>query len=366
MSTLIMSSLVAAAISYLPLPDSTSTATAEKPEYSNGVSIVDRADFFSTDAKKQALQTIRQLRRDKQVEVRVETYEELPPEKAAEVRGMSARERAVFFQQWLKELAKREQANGVFILICKEPSHLRVGISTELHRRGFTDDERDAISERLLNGFREKDYDKGLLDAIAYIDTAAGRASSAKSGASSPVPTRSEPRADQSRPGTRRESSGIGAGLGGLICLGVVGFIVVMVVMMVARMFRRSPAAGGYGQPMQGPQGYGGYQGGYGGPMGGGGGGMFGGLMSGIGGALLGNYMYDRWNQPTGHSGHQPPDAGSTAAGGQMMDDPNRYEDFSSSGGDFGDSGGGGFGGGDSGGGDYGGGDSGGDGGGDF
>jgi len=344
---------------FLPL-DAPAGSKASAPASRTNSPIVDRAGFFSPAAEQEAVREIERLKREKQVEVRVETFESVPDGQASKVEGMSSRERAEFFSNWLKEIAREEQAKGVLILICKEPSHLRVGISKELYRRGFGDQQRGVISERLLRGFRSKDYDRGLSDAIAYIQSTADRSSAegAAAAGGGQVARRQAPRGQQS----------MGSGIGGLLCVGLVIFLGVMVVMSLVRMFRRPQVPqgyGGYGHPGQGPQGYGQQYpgqysgGGYGSPAGGwGGGGMFGGLMSGLGGALLGNYLYDRWNTPSGGAGHTPMDPG--AGAGPMYDD-SRYQDFTSSGGDFGDSGGGDFGGG----GDWGGGD-GGDGGGDF
>ncbi len=364
----VTTSLVAAAIfAFLPLDGKTEPGANARRSAAGTDSkalIQDRAGFFSDEAEAEALQAIERLRRDEGVEVRVETFDSVPSEKAANVGDMPARERAEFFANWLKELARERQAKGVLILICKEPSHLRVGISKELYRRGFGDQQRSEINERLLRGFRQKEYDRGLSDTIAYIQSTADRATEPGAAAA--------PAGREGRRPAPRAQEGIGSGLGGWLCVGLVGFMIVMLVMSVIRMFRRPQMApGGYGQyghPAHGPQGYGGQYnqpgyGGYGAPGGGLGGGMFGGLMSGLGGALLGNWLYGRYagggSQPGAGSGPMSPGAGA----GPMHDDT-RYQDFTSSGGDFGDSAGGDWGGGgDYGGGDFGGGD---DGGGDF
>src|SRR5688572_9494497 len=124
-----------AAFAFLPLESPTSSKQSV-PASRTDAPIVDRAEFFSPAAEQEALREIERLKREKQVEVRVETFESVPDGPASKLEGMSSRERAEFLSNWLKEIAREEQAKGVLILICKEPSHLRVGISKELYRRG--------------------------------------------------------------------------------------------------------------------------------------------------------------------------------------------------------------------------------------
>jgi uncharacterized protein len=240
---------------------------------------------------------------------------------------MSAKERGEFFASWLKKLAQEEKAKGVFVLICREPSHLRIGVSKELHNRGFTDADRDAATDKLISAFKAKEYDRGLQNALGSIRTTADRKLKAtaaqpdKAHAAPPVPPNS------------------GMGLTGWLCLGIAGLIAVMAIIGLVGMFFR----GGSGAAAPGTPGYGG--GGFGG------GGLMGGLLSGLGGALLGNWIYDQWS---GRSAHAGDDIGSSDHTTSSGHDDN-YQDFNSSGGDFGDSGGGDFGGGDFGGGDGGG-----------
>jgi uncharacterized protein len=264
---------------------------------------------------------------------------------------MAPRERGEYFANWLKELAVERQAKGVFILICRQPSHLRAGVSKELHRRGFTEVHRDTISQRMLAAFKEKEYDRGLEQALAYIRETAE--SELKAAGAVPVGGQTTEQHRQQPPAAAGRQNNA---LWGLACLAIGGLAVVMLIFTVVRMLFRSMTGGGTpgygGAPNPGGYGAGGYGPGYGGGWGGGGGGMFGGLLSGLGGALLGNWMYDRWAGHGGGFGGTPMGPNDTAGGG-AIDDNRNYQDFGSSGGDFGDSGGGDFGGGDSGGGDF-------------
>lgn len=291
--------------------------------------VVDRAKFFSADAIKQAEDAILELERKHQLDVRVETYQTVPDDQVERVKGMSAKERGEFFARWLRNLAQESKAKGLFILVCREPSHLRIGVGKELHARGFSDTERDAATDKLIAAFKEKEYDRGLKDALDSIRASADR--KLRAAAAMPGKTPNEPPASAF------------PAWAGWLCLGIGGLVAIgAILLVVSSLFR---GTGGAAAP-------GGYGGGFGG-----GGGILGGLLSGFGGALLGNWMYDQWSGRSAHAGE--PDSGTPDHAAGSHDD--NYQDFSSSGGDFGDSGGGDFGGGD-----FGGGDSGGGGGGDF
>lgn len=310
----------------------------------SGKELTDGGKFFSAEAKQQALERIGELEKKHDLEIDIETFATVPNGQADRVKAMSEKERNAYFSEWLKTLAHKEHANGIFILICREPSHLRVGVSKSLHKRGLTDRDRDAIAA----AFRDKKFDEGLMAAISQIGLSAQQLSKA---GTSPIATQ--------RPSSPMAPAASGSmNWGGLVCLGVAALLLVFVVASVIGAFFRGGSSGG----MPG-QGYGGgFGGGYGGGMGGG---LLGNLLGGFGGAMLGNWVYDQWSGG-GHAHAGEP--GAPTSFGDSSGDSN-YQDFGSSGGDFDSSGGTfGSGGGDfgGGGGDFGGGDFGGDSGGDF
>lgn len=327
------------------------------PGRTAGPEIADQADFFSQRAERQAASLMDELQRKHGVEVRIETFNQPPGGQADRVKSMSARERGQFFQDLLKRLARERRAKGIFLLVSREPSHLRMGVSQELHQRGFTDADRDAAVDAMMSAFREKDYDRGLISALETIRSRAQRglqvAAAPPLGSGSKMRT---PPAPAGTPATGAADSPL-FGIGGWLCMGVGALVVMMLlVSIVSALFRRNgmtPAGAG------GPGGYPG-QGGYmgqGGNSGGGGwgGGMLGGALSGLGGALLGNWVYDQFSGRSAHAGY--PDSGHASPPMQGAPPAEHYDDFRSGGGDFGDSGGGDFGGGNFGGGGDGGGD---------
>src|SRR5207245_2649483 len=75
---------------------------------------------------------------------------------------------------------------------------------------------------------------------------------------------------------------GVGSGIMGLICFGIVAALGIWLVIGLIRAFTGSMGGGGYGSG-----------GGYG-PVYGGGGGFMSGLMGGLFGAAAGSFLYDR------------------------------------------------------------------------
>ena len=325
--------------------------------------------LFRSDAVNEADQIIRQINSRHQRDVLVETIPSVPSDMQV---PQQAQERTRFFEQWADRRASQQGVNGVYVLICKNPSHLQAAVGNATAQRLFTVSDRDELGRRMVAAFKAHEYDQGLLNGVRFIEQqmdahvqAAGtsqyygnsRSSTPPAGPYGGYPTRTNPpRGDMSW------------GFGSLACVIVA---VILGIILLRGLFGRR--GGTYGQPGgYYPPGGGAYPpaggypppGGYG--YGGGGGGFGRGFLGGLLGGAIGGYAADKWeqrNQQQG-GGYAPPPAG---GGGGADYNPGPDTSFSSSGGDFGgggsDASSGGGGGGDFGGG--GGGDFGGGGGGD-
>jgi uncharacterized protein len=262
---------------------------------------------------------------------------------------MDRAERARFFEKWARERATAEHVRGIYILITKEPGHVQVEEDRKTREQGFGTTERNELRDKLLEGFRHKDYDKALVDGVDYV----GR--TLKSKLKLHAEAEGAPVSGQHH-GAQRDHRGLDSpqparGMGWL------GWIVVALVVLLGIRLIGALFGGGMG---------GGYGGGYG-P--GGGGGLLGGLMTGLLGAVAGNWLYHTFFDSPVHAGESGWSGGHDEHGGS---DDGAGQDFEGSGGDFddrddggdgdfgdsgsADSGGGDFGGGDFGGGDFGGG----------
>jgi uncharacterized membrane protein YgcG len=356
--------------------------------------VKDEAGFFSETAIRKANDAMRDIERRFHKDFVIETFRTPPDEQADKVRNMAKAERERFFNEWAVRRAREETVNGIYVLICKEPGHLEVEVGNKTRQEAFTLANRDHLRDLLAERFRDKEYDRGLLDAVDYVGKTLEHNEGGHPSGRAEVPP--------AGPGPAEPPRGVQpGGLSWLLWAGIIGLGVILVLAVLfgailSAFNRRAPGygpgapGGGYGYGPAPAPGYG-----YGGP-GGGGGGFFSSLAGSLFGAAAGNWVYDRFFR--GDQGHQG--SWSQPSGGTPASSPGPEErdtDYSGAGADFpdssgsagspepsgggselgegnffggGDAGGGGaeFGGGDSGGGggDFGGGDSGGGGGADF
>lgn len=316
----------------------------------------DQAGFFSADAIKKAEQTIAGIQRRGGRKVVVETFQTLPPELKS---SYSNARKNQFYQSWIEERGKAT-GSDIHILAVREPAHLEVGANTATRQRAFTPSDHQATSRAMLERFRAKRFDDGLLEGLAMIaatleergansPNADRGANAGNTGANPNTPV--SPSAPAPRETPRAiPTGGIcgGGGIGGWLCLIIGALAIVTIVRRIAGA-RRSVGYGGRpnydprtGQPYYPPGG------------GGGGGGFGSGMLGGLLGGILGGAAYDHF---LGGHGNQasaatpPPDPTPFGGGGGGGGDVSSGGDFGSSdfssGGDFGGGGGGGdFGGG--------------------
>lgn len=334
-------------------------ASSAAPAASLGVR--DDAKFFSPAAVSQAEQTIRQINQKHHRDVLVETIASVPADQQDQLQQLG---KTKFFQNWADQRALQQGVRGVYILICRQPSHLQVaaGNVTEAHQ--FTVADRDELSRMLLASFKQEDFDGGLIQGVNFIQqrmdanapASGSGAAAAQTGTGTSAPLPSGNTGQTNYPSVPHGQTSWG--LGGIACA-IIGVIVI--IMLIRGVMGR--AGGGYGRPggYYPPGGGGGYPqgggyppqgGGYGYGGGGGGGSGFGrGFLGGLLGGAVGGYAADKWMHGQQQGGGAVPPTG---AGGGAFDPGNQADtSFNSTGGDFGspDAGSGGGGGGDFGGG---------------
>lgn len=329
------------AVCLVPLAFATSASAAD---------IDDQGSFFSETALQQANRQIAELQQKHNIDLRIETFRHVPADKTDAVARMEKGARDKYFVEWMQSRAKATKSTGIFILICKQPGHVEVGISSQLRKRGFGLAERSALRDQLLTSFRSKNYDAGLTGAVGSVVKTASKIKPQAQGAAEhrrPAPAPAPvPQAEKKSP------------FGSLLIIAVIAIAGIWLLTAIVRAF-----SGNHGAASP--------PGGMGGMGMGGGGSMFGSLMTGMFGAMAGHWIYDSFfggNQA--HAQDQFHDGGDFGGSGgdDFQGSGGDFDSDDSGGGDFGgdDFGGGGdFGGDDFGGGDFGGGDFGG-GGGDF
>lgn len=128
----------------------------------------DDANFFGADAAQKANKELRELSKKVGKDIVVETFPSVPGEQKEKVAAMSKEERNAFFQKWAHDRMQAEKINGVYILICKQPSNLQVRASESVQGK-FNNEAVNELVKQLLKDFGEKKYDEGLENAIKYI-----------------------------------------------------------------------------------------------------------------------------------------------------------------------------------------------------
>lgn len=293
-----------------------SRAHALTPEVRDG------AGFFKPETVARANEIIKEVEQRYKKDLLVETVPHVPERERQEATSSDPHVKDRFFVDWADRRARDEGVNGIYVLITREPGHVEVAVGNRT-RTEFPDEERHRLVEILLNHFKKKEYDEGLLEAVRYVQSTLA-AHTRVGGA---------PSAGSEHPGLSHETRGIEASWGLWHWLGL-GLAVLFGVWLLSAVVRA--LAGGGGQPggYTGPGGSAGY-----GPAGPGGG-FFPSLMGGLFGAVAGSWLYDRFfsgesvsaaAEPTLDSAPAPEDTDYTAEGG----------DFDTTGSSGGDSGGG-------------------------
>ena len=359
--------------------------------------IKDEGGFFSAAALDQANAGIRDIRRRFARDILIETFKDVPPERAKGVNLDDPVSRRKFFAAWAADRQKSAKLDAISLLVCKKPMSLQVAVGPKTKAK-FSDADRDKLVGILIGKFKANDYDAGLAEGLTFISAAlkATQFLKAKGEATGHTGTGSDfgkqvavagptnGKKDKSKnkntavaqgngsvPKEKPKQSGVKdfmeREVGGFkmewLIWGILGLLALWIFIGVLRaLFARKPTyypppqqSAGYAgsrAPMQGQQpGYGGHPQGAPGPYyggapagggggGGGGGGFFSGLLGGMFGAAAGSWLYSRF---AGHSGTTS-FGGAASAGHSGSTSPQvtgspgtQGTGYSSSGGDFGE-----------------------------
>src|SRR5262249_35402721 len=201
--------------------------------------INDNAGFFSPKAVENAEAEIAALHRKYDKELKIETFAEIPAERK---KDYNADEKAKFFDKWARQRATELKVDGIYILICKSPSYLEVEVGNKTEKAGFSPAERKKLRDKLVERFKDKEYDKGLAETVEYVgDRYATHFKDKETATTSQSGGSATP---------NRKGGGLVGNWMGLICVGV---LLLLGVWVVIGLIRAMSGGGGYGG------GYGGY-----------------------------------------------------------------------------------------------------------
>lgn len=133
--------------------------------------VQDGAGLFSAEAVRRADQEIHEISRLYHKNVRVETFHSPSALKTWVLQLKKPENRARFYEDWARELARKAGPDSLVILVCREPAPLQVEIAAGRHLSGkaLPAEDRSHIRDALLAGLNGGDNDQALLTAIHRV-----------------------------------------------------------------------------------------------------------------------------------------------------------------------------------------------------
>lgn len=127
----------------------------------------DKGKFFSKGAIEKANKKIRDIYEKYKKDVVIAT---LPALSAEQIKRVEDEGRNKFFAKEAQRSAAAMGLNGILVVVVKKPTHLQVHMDPDTQKKAFTAGHRKTLTEKFVAAFKEDDFDKGLADALAFID----------------------------------------------------------------------------------------------------------------------------------------------------------------------------------------------------
>jgi uncharacterized membrane protein YgcG len=144
--------------------------SAASPAWAVVPEVQDGAGFFKPETIAKVNDALADIGKKHKKDLLIETYATVPPDKVAAVKAMDKEARTQFFQDWGNSRARRRRVDGIYVLITKEPGHIQVEVGRETQKAAFTTKDRDRLRDILIEAFQKKEYDRGLLDAVQFVE----------------------------------------------------------------------------------------------------------------------------------------------------------------------------------------------------
>ncbi len=151
--------------------ESTSTGTPTeptKPRRESPLKSRDDAKFFTGTAWVKVQTAANRLLKEKDIDLLIETVNTLPQTTADKLKAMTTEEREKHFKEYAEERCKAEKLSGVYVIINKNPGYAYIEISGPASA-SFYPGTGSRLTRTLLDAFKEKKFDKGLMDGLTYI-----------------------------------------------------------------------------------------------------------------------------------------------------------------------------------------------------
>jgi hypothetical protein len=137
--------------------------------------IKDDGKFFSEETKRKVQLAANQLLNEKNLDLLIETLPVSPTLEPDKLKAMSSEDREKYFKEYAQERCKTEKLSGVYILVCRNPGFVWVEVSGP-GAATFPPGIPSRFTQTMLKAFKEKKFDKGLLEGVQQILEAQGLA----------------------------------------------------------------------------------------------------------------------------------------------------------------------------------------------
>jgi uncharacterized membrane protein YgcG len=130
--------------------------------------VKDEGKFFSAEAVDKANKKIKEIYSKSRKDLVIETYASVPEGKKV---PEDPKKRAEFFDEWARSRSEELGVNGIYVLICKKPTQVRIEVDRR-SRRAFTKADAERLVKRIVGAFRENKFDDGLLGGTEVVEAA--------------------------------------------------------------------------------------------------------------------------------------------------------------------------------------------------
>jgi hypothetical protein len=159
----------AAKTGFADVQKAAAAALAAIQSQEKNIGIKDDAKFFDAKAVEKALDKVYALAYQYKIDLFIDTVAEVPADKKANVKVMTARERGQFFSTWAQQRARAAKVNGLYLLICRQPGNIQVAVAAKF-RKVFDDRARNRLRDLLVKEFKARKFDTGLEDGVALVE----------------------------------------------------------------------------------------------------------------------------------------------------------------------------------------------------
>jgi uncharacterized membrane protein YgcG len=135
----------------------------------------DPGGFFTKAAVEKANREIKEFKQRFGRDLVVESFKTVPPDRVKEVAGLDAAGRYRFFAAWVRARSLASRGDGIHVLICRKPAHIRVGVGDATLKKAFTPADRDQLVRLMVGHLRERQYDRALDEMLGFVSDTVSR-----------------------------------------------------------------------------------------------------------------------------------------------------------------------------------------------